>query len=88
MHAHALEYLLPQASEPNARILDVGVGSGYLAAVIARFNPSARIIGIDYIPGKRGSSTALPTALSPVLSMKTNCPSFPTITRLFRCSFS
>jgi protein-L-isoaspartate O-methyltransferase len=27
--------------------LDVGVGSGYLAAVMARMNPSATVYGID-----------------------------------------
>ena len=27
--------------------MDVGVGSGYLAAVMARMNPSATIYGID-----------------------------------------
>ncbi len=36
MHAHALELLLPFMKKPNARILDVGSGSGYLCVCMAR----------------------------------------------------
>ena len=50
MHAHAVQHLLPNANNPNARILDVGCGSGYLAVVFARLNPSSKIFAIDYIP--------------------------------------
>ena len=34
---------------PNAKILDVGSGSGYLTACFAKLNPSAKVIGIDSI---------------------------------------
>merc|ERR1711916_141370 len=50
MHAHAVQHLLPNANNPNAKILDVGCGSGYLAAVFARLNPTSKIYAIDYIP--------------------------------------
>ncbi|ODN98504.1 protein-L-isoaspartate O-methyltransferase [Cryptococcus wingfieldii CBS 7118] len=56
MHAHACENLLellpentPEGQEAP-RILDVGSGSGYLAAVLHRISPHSRIIGIDHIP--------------------------------------
>jgi protein-L-isoaspartate(D-aspartate) O-methyltransferase len=49
MHAAALEYLLPSCSVPNAKILDVGCGSGYLCALFAKLNPTSKVIGIDYI---------------------------------------
>jgi protein-L-isoaspartate(D-aspartate) O-methyltransferase len=35
----------------GAKVLDVGCGSGYLTAVIARLNPTASVYGIDYIDG-------------------------------------
>jgi protein-L-isoaspartate(D-aspartate) O-methyltransferase len=50
MHAHALENLQNVITKEGSRVLDVGCGSGYLAAVMSRFNPSATIFGIDYIP--------------------------------------
>lgn len=37
-------------TKPNANILDVGVGSGYLAACIAKMNPTAKVYGIDVVP--------------------------------------
>ena len=49
MHAHAVQHLLPNAIESNAKILDVGCGSGYLAVVFARLNPTSKIYAIDYI---------------------------------------
>lgn len=49
MHATALELLLPELETPNARVLDVGSGSGYLSTLFARSNPSATIIGIDIV---------------------------------------
>jgi protein-L-isoaspartate(D-aspartate) O-methyltransferase len=51
IHAMACEALYPALSRPNARILDVGCGSGYLTAVFARLNPSATVVGIDCVPG-------------------------------------
>lgn len=49
MHGQALEDLHQKATIPNAKILDVGSGSGYLSACFARLNPSAKVIGIDCI---------------------------------------
>jgi protein-L-isoaspartate(D-aspartate) O-methyltransferase len=47
MHAAALELLSPQLSD-GAAVLDVGVGSGYLAAAFAqRVGPTGRVYGID-----------------------------------------
>ena len=50
MHAYALEYLKDSAFVDNARILDVGSGSGYLTAAFAYLNPTAKVYAIDYIP--------------------------------------
>lgn len=36
MHATCLEYLYPNLRTENARILDIGAGSGYLSACMAR----------------------------------------------------
>jgi protein-L-isoaspartate(D-aspartate) O-methyltransferase len=47
MHGYALQLLSEESSRPNAKILDVGCGSGYLTALFARFNPSATVVGID-----------------------------------------
>ncbi|KAI6148835.1 protein-L-isoaspartate O-methyltransferase [Pisolithus tinctorius] len=60
MHAHALENLL-QYIQPGATVLDVGSGSGYLAAVLHHLvsptpspdnpnPPQGKVIGIDHIP--------------------------------------
>jgi len=50
MHAHALEMLRDQLI-PGARILDVGSGSGYLTACMARLvQPGGKVIGIEHIP--------------------------------------
>jgi protein-L-isoaspartate(D-aspartate) O-methyltransferase len=49
MHAACIE-LLPQLKE-GAAALDVGVGSGYLAAVFAQLvGPTGRVVGIDRLP--------------------------------------
>jgi len=51
MHAYALEILRPHVEEDGARVLDVGCGSGYLAAVLARLAPpNGKVWGMDYIP--------------------------------------
>lgn len=52
MHASAAESLLPYLSRPDARILDIGSGSGYLTAVLASLvGPQGRVVGIDHIQG-------------------------------------
>ncbi len=52
MHASAAESLLPYLSRPDARILDIGSGSGYLTAVLAALLPErGHVIGIDHIQG-------------------------------------
>ncbi|XP_062909519.1 protein-L-isoaspartate(D-aspartate) O-methyltransferase-like isoform X1 [Mobula hypostoma] len=49
MHAHALECLKDHLYE-GARALDVGSGSGYLAACMARMvGPSGLVVGVDHI---------------------------------------
>jgi protein-L-isoaspartate(D-aspartate) O-methyltransferase len=52
-HAHAAEHLLPFL-EPGARVLDVGSGSGYLAAVFYHLvcggDKRGRVVGIEHIP--------------------------------------
>ena len=50
VHAMACEALYPALVRPNAHILDVGCGSGYLTAVFARLNPSATVYGVDCKP--------------------------------------
>lgn len=50
MHASVLDLLAPSLEGDNVKVLDVGVGSGYLAAAFARFNPKAQVVGIDIIP--------------------------------------
>nr|GAT48775.1 predicted protein [Mycena chlorophos] len=50
MHAYAADHLLPFL-KPGARVLDVGSGSGYLAAVLHNLvTPAGKVIGIDHIP--------------------------------------
>lgn len=50
MHAYAAQYLLPYL-RPGAKVLDVGSGSGYLAAVFHHLvSPDGKVIGIDHIP--------------------------------------
>jgi protein-L-isoaspartate(D-aspartate) O-methyltransferase len=49
MHAHALEMLRDKLI-PGARVLDVGSGSGYLTACMARLvQPGGKVIGIEHI---------------------------------------
>jgi protein-L-isoaspartate(D-aspartate) O-methyltransferase len=50
MHATALELLKDHASKPGAHILDVGSGSGYLTACMARLaDKNAKVVGIDIV---------------------------------------
>ncbi|KIJ95072.1 hypothetical protein K443DRAFT_683319 [Laccaria amethystina LaAM-08-1] len=50
MHAYASEHLLPYLN-PGARVLDVGSGSGYLAAVLHHLvSPGGKVVAIDHIP--------------------------------------
>merc|ERR1712216_444113 len=49
MHAHALD-LLADHLLPGARALDVGCGSGYLSACMARMvGPKGTVIGVDHL---------------------------------------
>eukprot|EP00933_Yihiella_yeosuensis_P047293 TRINITY_DN4303_c1_g1_i1.p1 TRINITY_DN4303_c1_g1~~TRINITY_DN4303_c1_g1_i1.p1 ORF type:complete len:222 (-),score=19.04 TRINITY_DN4303_c1_g1_i1:176-841(-) len=49
MHAHALQ-ILADHLKPGSHALDVGSGSGFLAAVMARMVGSqGRVVGIDYV---------------------------------------
>jgi len=53
MHAAALNAIASKLI-PGSRVLDVGVGSGYLAAVIAKMldlihNPESLVVGIDHV---------------------------------------
>jgi protein-L-isoaspartate(D-aspartate) O-methyltransferase len=72
MHAYALE-LLKDHLHPGAAVLDVGSGSGYLAAVFAAIvgrgegETAGKVVGIDHIPqlvatsienGKKDPATA------------------------------
>ncbi|KAG5185762.1 l-isoaspartyl protein carboxyl methyltransferase, like [Tribonema minus] len=51
MHATAAELLAPAIPHEGARVLDVGCGSGYLTAVLARLaGPSGKVWGIDCLP--------------------------------------
>lgn len=50
MHAVALEMLLEKL-QPGAAVLDVGVGSGFLAAAFAELvGPAGSVLGIDRVP--------------------------------------
>jgi len=50
MHAHCLELLREYSSRPNASVLDVGSGSGYLCACLARMvGTGGKVTGIDVI---------------------------------------
>ncbi|KAI9834238.1 MAG: hypothetical protein M1819_003076 [Sarea resinae] len=49
MHASAAESVLPFL-HPNARVLDIGAGSGYLTHVLAELvAPGGTVIGVDHI---------------------------------------
>ncbi|KIY64243.1 Pcmt1-prov protein [Cylindrobasidium torrendii FP15055 ss-10] len=49
MHAYAAEHLLPYL-RPGAKVLDVGSGSGYLAAVFLHLvSPAGTVVGIEHI---------------------------------------
>ena len=50
MHAMQLELLAGHLPEEGARILDVGSGSGYIAACFTRMaGPSGKVVGIEHI---------------------------------------
>ncbi|TFK21324.1 Pcmt1-prov protein [Coprinopsis marcescibilis] len=50
MHAYASEHLLPYL-RPGSRVLDIGSGSGYLAAVLHHLvSPTGKVVGIDHVP--------------------------------------
>ncbi|CAM9670602.1 unnamed protein product [Ectocarpus fasciculatus] len=70
MHAHALEVLSPAIPVDGGRVLDVGVGSGYLAAALSRMVGAGGVVyGLDYIQQLVGlSRTNLDTDDSTMLS--------------------
>jgi len=45
-----LEAFVQHATRGDARILDVGSGSGYLSVVFGRMNTDASVFGLDLIP--------------------------------------
>ncbi|GFZ46155.1 LOW QUALITY PROTEIN: hypothetical protein JCM24511_04402 [Saitozyma sp. JCM 24511] len=52
MHAHATENLLPlfpSADKQHCAVLDVGSGSGYLAAVFHHLAPHSQVVGIEHL---------------------------------------
>jgi len=50
MHAACLQYLIP-VLKPGNKVLDIGCGSGYFTACLARMvSPNGKVIGIDHIP--------------------------------------
>ncbi|KAG5192533.1 protein-L-isoaspartate O-methyltransferase-like protein [Tribonema minus] len=50
MHAAAAEILAPVLPPEGGKVLDIGVGSGYLAAVFARMvGKTGKVWGIDYL---------------------------------------
>ncbi|RSH91319.1 hypothetical protein EHS25_009618 [Saitozyma podzolica] len=52
MHAHATENLLPlfpSADKQHCAVLDVGSGSGYLAAVFHYLAPHSQVVGIEHL---------------------------------------
>lgn len=49
MHASACESLLPYL-KPEAKVLDVGSGSGYLTHVLAELvKPGGKVVGVEHI---------------------------------------
>lgn len=50
MHAHCLE-LLADHLQPGAKVLDVGHGTGYLVAAMAKMvTPGGQVYGVEHIP--------------------------------------
>ena len=47
IHAMSLEVLKEQVCQRDAKVLDVGSGSGYVSAAFAKMNPSAHVFGIE-----------------------------------------
>jgi|SRR5579859_6927467 len=51
MHANAAT-ALEDYLKPGSKVLDVGCGSGYLTAVLARLvQPDGIVVGIEHLPG-------------------------------------
>lgn len=50
MHAFCLDLLEPYLKE-NSTVLDVGCGSGYLTACLAKMVPNGRVVGIEHLQG-------------------------------------
>ena len=49
MHVEVAELLAP-VIKAGSFVLDIGSGSGYLCAVLARINSGARVVGVENIP--------------------------------------
>lgn len=59
MHAQALELLSSHIARPNARVLDVGSGTGILCAYMAHMMPAGgAIVGVEHIPSLAAASLA------------------------------
>ena len=67
-----------------ARVLDVGTGTGKLAAAIAQRHPRARVVGVDFSePMLRASTEAVPLAAGDALRLPFADASFDAVVSAF-----
>jgi SAM-dependent methyltransferase len=60
-------YRLP----PNARVLDVGAGTGEFSARVAIEYPQSQVLGVELLPGSVATARSLHAALAPRLQFET-----------------